>query len=214
MTASLRPPTGLVLAPGAGPKESVLPSLNPDVLFVTQKSWKMSGTIKVSDRCRSLTPEMTSTSSPGSSDAESAWNAGKNKAVIHKGQKFTVAVAVAVAIVTFFAVIPLAGKLLRPRFLDPDSWTQMIQKVREKTWQALLLLGPLSPWHPLKGRRRGQQGLILSSLLLIWQRPKNSFGVMQDCADVTGARSRGSIGIKPRNDCHACLCSDICRDYK
>ncbi|XP_058026076.1 early activation antigen CD69-like isoform X4 [Ahaetulla prasina] len=114
MTASLRPPTGLVLAPGAGPKESVLPSLNPDVLFVTQKSWKMSGTIKVSDRCRSLTPEMTSTSSPGSSDAESAWNAGKNKAVIHKGQKFTVAVAVAVAIVTFFAVIPLAVLNAKP----------------------------------------------------------------------------------------------------
>ncbi|XP_034277490.1 C-type lectin domain family 2 member D-like isoform X2 [Pantherophis guttatus] len=61
-------------------------------------------TAEVSDNCHCLTPEITSTS-PGSSDAENEKNAGKNKAVIHKGQKFAVAVAVAVVIATLILVI-------------------------------------------------------------------------------------------------------------
>ncbi|KAM3847556.1 C-type lectin domain family 2 member D-like isoform 2-T3 [Vipera latastei] len=63
-------------------------------------------TEEVSGYCDPLTTEITSTSSPGSSDAESPCNAGKNKVVITKCQKFTVAAVVFAALI--IATIPLA----------------------------------------------------------------------------------------------------------
>ncbi|XP_039213056.1 C-type lectin domain family 2 member D-like isoform X1 [Crotalus tigris] len=107
----------------------------------------------VSRYCDCLTPEMTSASSPGSSDAKSARNADQNKALIPKcisDKLFTVGAVVVIAALTIIIIslavkktetCPLCGPL--ESVACPDSWISYSGKClyiskEEKNWSLSL----------------------------------------------------------------------------
>ncbi|XP_013921800.1 PREDICTED: early activation antigen CD69-like isoform X2 [Thamnophis sirtalis] len=113
----------------------------------------MPGIIKVPDGCHCFTSETTSTSLR-SSDAEYAWNAGKNQGLVLKCQKFTVAVAAAVVVVIVALItvtISLAVLSTKPYLpclpiesaACPDSWIGYRRKCfyvskEERNWSLSL----------------------------------------------------------------------------